>query len=294
MMDTSQANGLELLVDQPPVADARPGAASTSRPVRSTELSLAVIAHAARLQMPGSSEPAHRAQPVAARLSTGRMRGDRDLAAARTALSRASRSCARVERRARAAGSRGASLERSAAPRPRCSPSRRSPLRCAPPVRRAAARSSSAPFEDRARPGPPGLSAPVQEQAAAAQRIAGEGHHAPSWPAPTMPTARWTQDWRGSGLLEHRGGLRRRGMHRRRPDLGDSLAMIAAANSAAFLAPGGADGEGGDGNAARHLRNGEQRIHAVEGLGLHRDAEHRHAVLAAVIPAGGRRRRRRR
>src|SRR6185503_15231357 len=35
------------------------------------------------------------------------------------------------------------------------------------------------------------------------------------------------------------------------------------------------DGERADGNACRHLHDGEERVHAVESLGLDRHAEHR-------------------
>ena len=58
---------------------------------------------------------------------------------------------------------------------------------------------------------------------------------------------------------------------------------------------GVADGDGGDRHAGRHLHDREQRVHAVEVLQRHRDADHRQRRdRRRACRAGGRLRRRRR
>jgi len=87
------------------------------------------------------------------------------------------------------------------------------------------------------------------------QWIPRKGQHAAQLPRATMPTLENVKAV-ADPVCQHGRGLRDRKASSAIRTSMWSLARIAAANRAAFFGACGADGEGGHGNPARHLRNG--------------------------------------
>ena len=115
-------------------------------------------------------------------------------------------------------------------------------------------------------------------------RAAASASMRPSCPPPKMPIVppgRRTRELSGHSRAVRRRLGDRVGLARapgREPfgaAAGSLSARIAAASRPAFLAPALADGQGADRNAARHLDDGQQAVHALQRLGFDRHAEHR-------------------
>ena len=105
----------------------------------------------------------------------------------------------------------------------------------------------------------------------------------PNCPAPTMPTCREFQGWRGSGLLSTAAVCAER-KRRVRAALRWFRSQESRPRTERHFGARRADGEGGHGDAARHLRDRQQRIEAAQGLGLHRYAQHRDGRLGGRHP----------
>ena len=114
-----------------------------------------------------------------------------------------------------------------------------------------------------------------------AERVAGERQHAAELAGAEDADAFMRAGWRGSALRQHvRSVCAARNASSADGKRGDRCRpRIAAANSAALVAPAAPMAKVATGMPGGHLHDRQQRIHAVQRLRLHRHAEHRQRRL---------------
>ena len=111
------------------------------------------------------------------------------------------------------------------------------------------------------------------------QGIPGKRQHAAQLPRADDADVREFQGCRGSGLSSTAAVCADRKRVERKPYFGGLVGEDRRGEQGGIPGARGADGEGGHGYSARHLRNGQQRVDAAQGLGRHRYAQHGHRGL---------------